>query len=99
MTKTGDPQFEIPLSNRKAGKLILINARIFAAMVKLERPENAARARSRLNDTMLILSSSDLNLLTGWTHITPREKEVVSNIVNETARNVLSLRGTDRKEK
>ena len=92
MEITGNPQSEIPIGNSRAGKLLLINARIFAAMVKLERPGNAAQAKSRLKDIMLNLISHDLDLLTHWTYNTPREKELVSNILNETAQEVLTLK-------
>ena len=83
---------QIPTRDKKAGTTILIEARIFAAMIQLEKPERAAQARARLKNTISKLGAEDLEKLTKWKYHRPREGEIVSQAVNQTAQEALSQR-------
>ena len=83
---------EMPVMNKKKAGSILIDARIYAAMVQLERTGKADQAEYRLTDRMLTLSKRELEQMARWTYNRLREGKIVSEIINETATRILDYR-------
>ena len=86
------PEYAPPLRNPKAARTILIEARIFTAMTKLQKTPNAQQALSRMTSIMLDLKDRELRTLSKWTYNRLREGQAVSEVINQAATTTLARR-------